>query len=203
MTLDAGAYAVSASGPAGYTTALSAGCAGTIAPGETKACRITNDDGGAPPPGPCIVLSQSATSVSAAFSSPSTRRFAGPLDRISISNCGDQNVAMRARGTDATGASATWELTNASSGGPIDSACDLGTDIYRADLLLWNAQGGSNEGAALTTQDRDVTGPSGPVVLRTATSRELSVQVEMPCEGSGGLGQPMTMDVTLTAVAAP
>ena len=204
VTLDAGAYTVSASGPAGYTTAPSADCAGTIAPGETKACTITNDDDdGAPPPAPCIVLSQSATSVSAAFSTPSTPRFAGPLERISISNCGDQGVALRARGTDAAGASATWELTNASSAGPIDSTCGLGTDIYRADLLLWNAQGGSNEGAALTTQDRAVTGPSSPVVLPSAAARELSVQVEMPCEGSDGLGQPMTMEVTLTAVAAP
>ena len=32
------------SGPAGYSPTLSTDCAGTIAPGETKTCTITNDD---------------------------------------------------------------------------------------------------------------------------------------------------------------
>jgi hypothetical protein len=44
VTLDAGAYAVSESGPSGYSSAASANCAGTIAAGETKTCTITADD---------------------------------------------------------------------------------------------------------------------------------------------------------------
>ncbi len=44
VTLDAGAYTVSPNGPDGYTSTLSADCAGTIAVGESKTCTITNDD---------------------------------------------------------------------------------------------------------------------------------------------------------------
>ena len=44
VTLDAGAYTVSANGPAGYTSTLSADCDGMIGLGESKTCTITNDD---------------------------------------------------------------------------------------------------------------------------------------------------------------
>ncbi|HET8952900.1 MAG TPA: hypothetical protein VFN44_20420 [Solirubrobacteraceae bacterium] len=44
VVLDAGAYSVSAVGPAGYGTAASSGCTGTLALGETRTCTITGDD---------------------------------------------------------------------------------------------------------------------------------------------------------------
>ena len=44
VTLDAGAYDVTETGPSGYTASYSADCAGTIAIGETKTCTVTNDD---------------------------------------------------------------------------------------------------------------------------------------------------------------
>jgi Prealbumin-like fold domain len=44
VTLDAGSYAVTETGPSGYTESDSAGCSGTIANGETKTCTVTNDD---------------------------------------------------------------------------------------------------------------------------------------------------------------
>jgi hypothetical protein len=160
---------------------------------------IVDDDEGAGG-GPCIMLSETSTEVSGPVSTPSNRGFAGPLDRIELTNCGDREVGLRARGTDATGAGASWELTNASSGGPIDSICELGTNLFRGSLLLWNDQGGSNEGAALTTQDEAVIGPAGNVSLEIGAPRELSIQVELPCQGSGGVGLPMSMDVVLTAV---
>jgi uncharacterized repeat protein (TIGR01451 family) len=49
VTLDAGAYSVTESGPSGYTMSLAADCAGIIALGETKTCTVTNDDVEAPP----------------------------------------------------------------------------------------------------------------------------------------------------------
>jgi hypothetical protein len=47
VTLDAGSYDVTESGPAGYTASFSEDCAGTIALGETKTCTVTNDDNAA------------------------------------------------------------------------------------------------------------------------------------------------------------
>jgi prealbumin domain-containing protein len=44
VTLDAGSYTVSETGPSGYTASYSADCAGSIANGETKTCTVTNDD---------------------------------------------------------------------------------------------------------------------------------------------------------------
>jgi uncharacterized repeat protein (TIGR01451 family) len=54
VALDAGAYNVSETGPAGYTQSSSADCIGTIAVGESKTCTITNDDNPAPAPPPPI-----------------------------------------------------------------------------------------------------------------------------------------------------
>ena len=44
VSLDAGTYNVSESGPSGYTASFSADCSGSIAVGETKTCTVTNDD---------------------------------------------------------------------------------------------------------------------------------------------------------------
>ena len=45
FTVDPGAYSVSESGgPSGYAASTSAGCAGSIAIGESRTCTITNDD---------------------------------------------------------------------------------------------------------------------------------------------------------------
>ena len=44
MTLDAGTYSVTETGPSGYTASYSADCSGTIAIGETKTCTVTNND---------------------------------------------------------------------------------------------------------------------------------------------------------------
>ena len=44
VTLDPGTYSVAATGPARYSTTLSADCAGTIAASEPKTCTITSDD---------------------------------------------------------------------------------------------------------------------------------------------------------------
>src|SRR6185503_4452808 len=52
VTLDAGAYNVTETGPSGYTASFSAYCSGTIANGQTKTCTVTNDD----QPGKLIVI---------------------------------------------------------------------------------------------------------------------------------------------------
>ena len=44
VTLDAGSYNVTETGPSGYTGSFSADCSGTISLGESKTCTITNDD---------------------------------------------------------------------------------------------------------------------------------------------------------------
>lgn len=152
--------------------------------------------------GPCILLSDTAVSVSGPPSTPTDRGMAGPIQRLTMTNCGDTAVEIDARGSDATGATATWELTSQSSGGPIDSTCDLGLDLFRTVVTLWLPSGGG-VGTSLAKTSSRLLGDDGlsPLVLDPAAEREISPDVEMPCEGSGGLDQPMTMNVVLTAVA--
>jgi uncharacterized repeat protein (TIGR01451 family) len=50
VKLDAGGYSVAETVAAGYTASYSSECEGTIAPGESKTCTITNDDNAPPPP---------------------------------------------------------------------------------------------------------------------------------------------------------
>jgi len=52
VTLNAGAYNVTESGPAGYNASFSADCSGNIANGESKTCTVTNND----QPGKLIVI---------------------------------------------------------------------------------------------------------------------------------------------------
>ncbi|MBI4099616.1 hypothetical protein HY440_01270, partial [Candidatus Microgenomates bacterium] len=44
VTLNAGSYLVTESGPSGYSASYSADCSGTIANGQTKTCTVTNND---------------------------------------------------------------------------------------------------------------------------------------------------------------
>lgn len=125
------------------------------------------------------------------------RRVAAPPDRLTVTNCGGDATRIAVRGTDASGAGATWTLTDASSGGPIDSRCELGPNLFRATVTLWL---GTGVGTPLTTQDTPLQGATEPFTLAAAASQEFSPEIELPCEDSDGLGQPMSMDITLTAV---
>jgi hypothetical protein len=121
---------------------------------------------------------------------------------MTVTNCGGAAVHLDARGTDATGFGATWRLTNASSGGAIDSTCELGLNLFRADVMLW-LPNDAGMGTLLTTQDRPLLGADGvtPFTLPAAAAQEFSPEVELPCDGSANLGDPMTMTINLTAVA--
>lgn len=182
---------------------------GAVAFGRQQAAgTIRNDDGSGPNP-PCIVLSDTSTNVNgASFSTPSERRVFGSDPHLTITNCGTANVNLRARGTDATGAGATWQLTDQHPPSAVDSTCELGLDLFRAGMTLWNLPNNQpGIGTEISTHDRTLKGAGPnldePFVLATGAEQELSPDVEMPCVGSSGAGQPMTMDIVITAVAAP
>lgn len=52
VTLDAGTYSVEETPPRGYVPSFSEDCSGTVAPGQTKTCIVTNDD----QPGRLVVI---------------------------------------------------------------------------------------------------------------------------------------------------
>ena len=150
-----------------------------------------------PPSGPCIVLSKTSVAVSGTASTPSTRRRV-ESEHLTVRNCGDSAVHLNARGTDATGSAGTWQLTRDSSGG---SVCGAGVNVFRADVTLWLT--GGQAATPLSTSNTALVGTDGasPFTLGAAADQELSAGVDLPCVGSVGLGDPMTTNFTLTAVA--
>jgi hypothetical protein len=158
------------------------------------------DDDGSPPPtsGPCILLSKTSVAISGTASTPSTRRRA-ESEHITVHNCGDSAVHVNARGTDATGAAGSWQLRSGSSS---SSVCELGVNVFRAELALWLTGGQAT--TTLSTADTPLFGTDGstPFTLGAASDQEFSAGVDLPCVGSVGLGDPMSMDVVLTAVGA-
>jgi Calx-beta domain len=158
---------------------------------------IVNDDGSPPPPsGPCVLLSTTSVAISGTASTPSTPRHA-ESEHLTVHNCGDSAVHLNARGTDASGTAGSWELRRDAS----TSVCDLGVNVFRAELTLWLS--GGQAATPLAKTDTPLVGADGttPFTLGAAADQELSTGVDLPCAGSVGLGDPMTTNVTLTASA--
>jgi TolB protein len=150
-----------------------------------------------PPPGACILLSKTSVAISGTASTPSTPRHA-ESEHLTVRNCGDSPVHLNARGTDATGSAGTWQLIEDTGGG---SVCGVGVNVFRADMTLWLS--GGQVATPLGTTGTPLIGADGttPFTLGAAADQELSAGVDLPCVGSVGLGDPMTTNVTLTAVA--
>ena len=150
-----------------------------------------------PPAGPCIVLSTTSVAISGTASTPSTRRRA-ESEHLTVRNCGGSAVHLNARATDAIGSAGTWQLTTDSSGG---SVCGVGVNVFHADVTLWLS--GAQAATQLSTSNTPLVGADGatPFTLGAAADQELSAGADLPCVGSVGLGDPMTTNITLTAVA--
>ena len=135
ITLDAGAYSVAETGPAGYAESQSEDCSGTIAIGQSLICTITNDD--IPPGTPqltvikTVVNDDGGTAVAGDFtmsvtgSNPSLASFPGNAAGTTITlDAGDYSVAETGpagyaesqsadcSGTIAIGQSLTCTITN-------------------------------------------------------------------------------------------
>jgi Calx-beta domain len=157
---------------------------------------IRDDDPEAPPPGgPCIVLSTASVAISGTASTPSTPRHADS-EHLTAHNCGDSAVHLDAHGTDASGTAGSWELTSSPG-----SVCNLGVNVFRAQVTLFLAAAQAATGLAKTDTPLVGADATTPFTLGAAADQELSIGADLPCEGSVGLGDPMTTNVTLTAVA--
>jgi hypothetical protein len=73
--------------------------------------------------------------------------------------------------------------------------------VFRASFALLLTGGGV--GIGLSTHDRLLVDADGstPFTLEAGASQDASPKVEMPCAGSVGLGQAMTTEIDLTALA--
>jgi uncharacterized repeat protein (TIGR01451 family) len=131
VTVNAGSYSVSETGPDGYTASLSAGCSGTLAPGSSATCTITNND---VPPGLTVikhVINDNGGTKTAADFTMHVTNSANPADfpgaeagthvnvnagSYSVTETGPAGYASSlsagCSGTIATGGTATCTITN-------------------------------------------------------------------------------------------
>ena len=112
---------------------------------------------------------------------------------ITVTGCatGGNGQRLLARGTNAIGADASWELTTA----PVCVAD--GAQVFRTNRFnLW-LSGGPSGTVQLAATDSVVRPQMGPVEEFSA-----SPTITMPCEGSSGAGQTMSMSYIFTATLA-
>jgi hypothetical protein len=159
--------------------------AGAIVEQETATGTITNDDGAPPPPppsGPCITVAPAGETVdfgNAGFSTPGSAIARNGSADVVVSNCGDQRAQLLVRGTEASGPSGSWALT---SGDPCDSVNAYGLAL--GDLTL-----------------ASVDAPWVQIAASETTSA--TPRLAMPCAGSLGSGETLSMQIVITAEAAP
>jgi glycine rich protein len=105
---------------------------------------------------------------------------------VTVTNCSGLSGRLLASGTDATGTGATWTLVDA----PETCADTLGLDRYRLDLAAPEWLGDSLLGKL----------PSPFVDLAPGQSSDQTVKITMPCPGSSGGGQTMSMSINYLVV---
>ena len=140
---------------------------------------IVDADVTVPTSAACIELS--ATSVTFG-----TQRF-GTEDvpatpSITVTNCSGSDETLLARGTDASGNGASWNLVDAA------GTCGAGT-LALHDYHLTLKRGDTDEVTRLSTNNKAIR------PLAAGADGTLDALIDMPCPGSSGAGQTMGMQI--------
>jgi hypothetical protein len=133
----------------------------------------------------CITISPTSfTYPPSGFNSGGSPAILVPTGNIPVvTSCSTGTQDYLAKGGNATGASATWQLT------ALVDCTGAQADLYRHQVL------GTGPSISLSTTDQtwedDV--PAGAM-------RNLAGRLTMPCTGSSGAGVTMSLPITVTAV---
>jgi hypothetical protein len=139
--------------------------------------------------GPTACITVPATTVDFG-----TRQFSAPGNSssaqaapITVTGCANSSMTLFARGTNATGPSGSWTLTNEAMcpAAPVIDAYNLRLDVPQPGEVFFPIE--------LTTID-SVVSPMGP-----DEAVSLHPAITMPCVGSSGAGQTMSMQYVFTA----
>jgi hypothetical protein len=156
VTIMAGSYSVTETGPAGYVAFFSADCSGTIAAGQTKTCTITNNDI-APRRTPGYWKTHQAATTALlpqTLGSYAVTTFAGALAVLNA-NCSSSKASDLISCLAAQLLAAKLNLANAS------DPCIQPT-VTKADAFL---SGGTVTAGGVTATGVTYTGPSGTYTL--------------------------------------
>jgi hypothetical protein len=136
----------------------------------------------------CITVTSPTNGASVSFGSlafsatPGSSQGSGSPD-ITVANCSTGSESVLASGTNATGASSTWALV-----GALANQCGNSLNQYRLGVRDAN-----NTDLFLTAQNQTL----GSVAANGALTR--IPRITMPCTGSSGNGQTMSMSFNFTA----
>lgn len=132
------------------------------------------------PAAPCVIVGENLDYGTRSFNSTSHVQ---AQDSTSFTNCSVQAEKIYVRGTDATSSTsaATWRLTGA-------LPCNIGPNFYSHNI------GNATLGVNLSTTDQLLTGAAA-----TGSVTALTGSLMMPCSGSAGAGERMTMSIIFTA----
>jgi hypothetical protein len=133
------------------------------------------------PAAPCLIVGENLDFGTRPFSTETSHLQA--QDYTSFANCSAQAEKIYVRGTDATSSTsaATWRLTGA-------LPCNIGPNFYALNI------GNSTVGVNLSTTDQLLAG-----AVAVDSMMMLTGSLIMPCSGSSGAGERMTMSVIFTA----
>jgi hypothetical protein len=142
---------------------------------------IVDADVTVPTSAACIELSNTSVSFG-------TQRF-GAVDvqaqpGITVTNCSGVEAELFARGTDATGSDAAWQL--------VDDAASCGAGTLATDhfhLKIRRPANEANQVTQLSTDNREI------AELGAGDDADLEALLDMPCPGSSGAGQTMGMQI--------
>ena len=133
----------------------------------------------------CLTVSSDVDFGTAQFQPVGSGSVVAGAPSIIVTSCATANQAILARGTDATGTQATWNLTTTT----ICSAILAQPNQYNLGLRL---QGSTDTFLSTTNASISSSLGAGASLTRTPVMR-------MPCTGSNGTGQTMTMSYVFTA----
>jgi type 1 fimbria pilin len=158
------------------------------------------------PPAPCLTVSPGTADFGTRpFSKPSGRS-EWRVPNIRTTNCGTAAQNVSVTGTNATGPSGSWQLgyweTDGGTGNPCDAPANGGRDIY---FLGTNGAPGPDvllARSSITIAPRFLlrSGDLAPAVWTAGQASDVTLEIEMPCEGSNGAGEQKSLSITFMAV---
>ena len=145
------------------------------------------------PASPCITIDNTSVAFGTlGFSpSPTSTIFGDANPSTTLTNCsgpsgsGGVTQQLFARGSDATGSGALWNLAATT------TPCSAGQDVYGYTV---RPNPGTANGTSLTATDVLLSSTWGP-----GPDAGWLHRIYMPCAGSSGAGQTMSTNVTFTA----
>lgn len=135
---------------------------------------------------PCITVAPTApvdlgTARFSTTTNPASLQSSSP---ISFRNCGTTNVDVFMRGTDATGPTAVWALQD-------NESCSAGPNNYFLAVGATFFVSKANRPAPKNAAGENTYSPD--------ESMEYTPLLQMPCTGSDGAGEQMSLEIVFTA----